>query len=327
MSTPVPGYTSGRSVTPRRVLSQAGRDHHAVYGVIVSGSASIDQGNTSYTKYLRGGAFLAYNSGVYAPVKRTKANGSGSSSTSLTVDSAIHFQAGDSVIVGDNTAQAIVSVSGSVITLTSAITWTDNCPVYVDAYKTAVGILVDDEVNLWNADKSANVNATAVMVARGLVNYSALLGDITAILEDPQSAENLKAIQYEQAVLGQQSLPSPGPDGRQWRKRMLSGNITLVAADSGTEFYATAAATVTLPSLATAGEGFRVRVHQTADANLTVSAPSGKMIALNNATATSVACSTSSQKIGAGFEVALLPDATKYFAANISAGANTVTVS
>jgi hypothetical protein len=296
---------------------------------LISGSASIDQGNTSYTKNIRGGCYLAANSGVYAPVKRTKAAGSGSSSTSLTVDNATHFQAGDSVIVGDNAAQTIVSVTigSNLITLTSAITWTDNAPVYVDAYKTAVGILVDDDVNLWNPDKSANVNQTAIMVVCGLVNYSAILGDFTAINEDPQSAANLGAIQYEQVLLGQQSLPSPGPDGRQWRKRMLSGNITLVAADSGTEFYATAAATVTFPSLATAGEGFRVRAHQTADANLTGTAPSGKLIAFNNTAATSIAFSTTSQKIGAGFEVALLPDATKYFAANISAGENTVTVS
>ena len=60
----LPGVTSGRTVTPRRILKQAGKGREIQIPVTLSGSASYDGANTSYEKYIRGGCFLAVSSGV-----------------------------------------------------------------------------------------------------------------------------------------------------------------------------------------------------------------------------------------------------------------------
>jgi hypothetical protein len=106
------GVVSGRTVTPRRVRWQASNPFNVQAPVPIYGTDAVDNGNTSYTKIIRGGCFLAYDSSgaLWAPCKRTQANGSGSSSTSLTVDDATHFQAADSIIIGGQAAQAIVSI-------------------------------------------------------------------------------------------------------------------------------------------------------------------------------------------------------------------------
>lgn len=61
-----------------------------------------------------------------------------------------------------------------------------------------------------------------------------------------------------------------------------------------------------------------------ADANVIVTATATEMFALNNAAATSVAFSTSSQKIGGA--LACIGDGSKWKIHNMSAGANTITV-
>lgn len=107
-----------------------------------------------------------------------------------------------------------------------------------------------------------------------------------------------------------------------------TADYTIVAGDIGTEFHNAAAGSTainfTLPTLAN-GLHFRFRV--IADASLTVTSAEGtNMVALNNASASSVAFSTSSQKIGGGFWIYANQAATKWLVANISAGTNTITV-
>lgn len=323
----LPGIQTGRTVTPKQVLQQAAKDKAITVGIVLDGTNSYDGDHTSYEKYIRGGAVLAFNTStsLWAPLKRSFATAAGSASTSLVVNNATHFRAADSIIIGTNAAVAISSIdyTTDTITIASAKTWLDNDEVYVAAWSQARAILLDDEVSLWNHDKSANVNASAQAVLWGYVNQDQVLGDIQAALEDPTN-QIANRILFDDYIVSTETKPDAGPF--QWRKRMLQGNVTLVAADSGVEFYANAAATITLPAIASAGKTFRIRAHQTADANLTIVAPSGKMIAINNAAATSVAYSTANEKIGAGVEISLLPDETLYIASNISAGANTVTV-
>jgi hypothetical protein len=73
-----------------------------------------------------------------------------------------------------------------------------------------------------------------------------------------------------------------------------STNYTVLAADNGLLFLATAAATFTLPTKA---NGLAFRFLQTADANLVISG-SSDIVHKNNAAASSVTFSTANEKIG-----------------------------
>lgn len=316
----LPGVTTGRTVTPRRVLQQAGRTHLLrQVAVTLDGTNSYDGGNTSYEKYIRGGALLARSSssGLWAPLKRTKANGLGSSATALTVDNAVFFRAGDSVIVGNNAAQAIVSInySTNVITLTSAITWKDNEPVTVAAFATARAILLDDEVSLWNADKSANVNKTAQAVILGYVDQDKVLGDLDAALQDYDSAIFLKDIVFDDYQIGIDSANAVNLLGGFRRCKYVAADLTLTAADNGTLFIATAAVNFTLPTLA---EGLHFGFYQTADANMVLTAPGSNdsLVTDGDAAADTITYSTSSHKIGSFATVQAAPDATVWLTAN-----------
>lgn len=108
-----------------------------------------------------------------------------------------------------------------------------------------------------------------------------------------------------------------------WRLQTKAADYTVLATDNGSHFFATAVANFTLPAIAS-GRGYRFRFTMQADANLTVTAPAGKLITFNNATATSVAFSTAGNKIGASVEIVMNHDASKYVA--IPHGANTMTV-
>lgn len=105
----------------------------------------------------------------------------------------------------------------------------------------------------------------------------------------------------------------------------LTADYTLVAADANKVFTnqgAAGAVVATLP--ATIIPGWRCKFFIEANQNLTITAPAGKLVVFNNAAATSIAFSTSSEKIGAGVEIMTNADGTKYLAF-VSLGAETQT--
>lgn len=105
-----------------------------------------------------------------------------------------------------------------------------------------------------------------------------------------------------------------------------TADYTVVAADNGTLFTtlgAAGAVVFTLPALA---RGYRFRFFNEVNQNMTVTAPSGKLVAFNNAAATSIAFSTASNKIGAGVEIVSNSDASKYLCLPFGSGA-TATIS
>lgn len=106
-----------------------------------------------------------------------------------------------------------------------------------------------------------------------------------------------------------------------------TANYTVVAGtDNDTLFTTTGAGgevDFTLPAPAV---GNRFRFYNTVDQVMKVIAPAGKLVAFNNAAATSVAFSTAGQKIGGAFEVVADDTGSKWLVHDISAGANTVTV-
>lgn len=81
-----------------------------------------------------------------------------------------------------------------------------------------------------------------------------------------------------------------------------AGNLTVTEALHNTHFFNTALANYTLP--ATPKLGLRYKFTNLADVNMTITAGTADtMIAYNDVTADSVAISTSSEKVGATFEV------------------------
>lgn len=113
-----------------------------------------------------------------------------------------------------------------------------------------------------------------------------------------------------------------------WKRfQSKTAAYTVVANDNFTMFDnvgASGAVTFTLPTLANGYMfGFRVQADQT----ITVASSEGtNMIALDNASASSVAFSTGSQRIGGMVWVYSNPGATKWIVENHSAGTNTITV-
>ncbi len=80
---------------------------------------------------------------------------------------------------------------------------------------------------------------------------------------------------------------------------------TVTLADNGTLFTNTGAGggvTFTLPAVA-GGAGYWFDFFLTADQTITITAPAGKLMAYNNAAATSIAFSTASEKIGGGVTI------------------------
>ena len=119
--------------------------------------------------------------------------------------------------------------------------------------------------------------------------------------------------------------------GNHWfpfkRFQTKTASYTVVAADNFTLFDntgASGAVTYTLPTLA---NGYMFGFSGVADQNTVVASAAGDdMVVFNDASADSVAFSTSGEKIGGLFVVFSNPGATKWIVMNLSAGANTVTV-
>lgn len=182
----LPGRQVGRSVTPRRILRQAGRDHVIQIGGTLDGTNSYDGKNTSYEKYIRAGWILAYNSTtkLWAPCKRTQVNGTSGAVTEVVVDDASAFKIGDVVTIGADTTITVTDIDYATDTFTIASTTVaDNEVVFAEnGFATPAGILLDDEVALWDEEKINNVNKTAQILKHGFVDESQVLGDLAACL-------------------------------------------------------------------------------------------------------------------------------------------------
>ena len=324
----VPGVYSGRTVAPRRVLWQAGRDRVVQVPVKVDGTNSYDGGNTSYEKCIRGGALMAYNSSTakWTPVKRSKANALGSSSTALVVDNSTHFRVGDSIIVGSNAANVATAINYTThtITLTSAITWHDNDPVTVSGYETARGVLLDDEVKLYDDwAPTTYVDRTAQVLVAGTVDQDKVLGDLAGILEDPDSFFFLRDVIFDDYQLGVDTMPVPfGLFGFQ-KYRYVTTDYTVVAADNGTLFIATGAATFTLPTKAA---GLAFGFLQISDNNMIVASAGSAddIVTDGDLGADTITYSTSSHKIGSALAVMVAPNLLKWLTFSLNETTQTI---
>jgi hypothetical protein len=195
MSHPIPGQRPGISITPRDVLLSY---ESLRYGRGVIDSHSIDGANTDHEDELRPGTPLGQITAtkLWTPCKRTTATSDETDATSLAVTDARAFQPGDSIKVGSNSAQAIVSVDyeTNTIALTSAATWSAGDAVIAqDGSQTARAIL-NEFIKLKDEDGIARNKTFGQAILAGLVDNTQILGDLAAIRAD--SGNRLAFIQW-----------------------------------------------------------------------------------------------------------------------------------
>ena len=111
-----------------------------------------------------------------------------------------------------------------------------------------------------------------------------------------------------------------------WRDTVAkTGNYTVTVADRDTIFTTTGNAAPLTFTLPAPQKGLKYRFLNTVGQNMLVTAPAGKLVAFNNAAATTVALQTAGNLIGSGFEIVSDEAGAKWLACPIGAG--TVTVS
>ena len=200
---------------------------------------------------------------------------------------------------------------------TSDNAWTNYSASATDGSQVAQGVLPLG-LNMLNLlTQAAQTKYWAILVAGG-VKAANLIG-----------LDNLAREQLRGRFFFDDDLP-----GRGWvpfktfiTKTQAASPYQVLSTDNQAIFDnvgATGSVTFTLPVLAN-GYFFAFRV--VADQAVTIASSEGtNMIALNNASASSVAFSTGSQKIGGCVWVYSNPGATKWIVENHSAGTNTITV-
>lgn len=200
--------------------------------------------------------------------------------------------------------------------ITATNLWTNYSATATDGSEVAQGVLT---IGMRMTDSAGTVQPRfwGVCVA-GCLKAGQLIG-----------LDNMAREQMRGRFLFDDDLPGRGwfPFRRFVSKTQAASPYQIVASDNQTIFDnvgATGSVTFTLPALANGYFfGFRVQADQTV---VVASSEGTNMIALNNASASSVAFQTGSQKIGGVFWVYSNPGATKWIVENHSAGTNTITV-
>lgn len=199
--------------------------------------------------------------------------------------------------------------------ITSNGKYTSYSPTGTDGSEVASAVLIEG-LRMLDFSNVATDRFYAVLVG-GPVQASKLIG------LDLQARQQMSSRFIFDDIGG-----TPGNHWYPWKRQISkTAAYTVVAADNFTLFDnigATGAVTFTLPALA---NGYLFGFLVQADQNVTVASAAGDdMVAFNDASADSVAFSTSGEKIGGLFAVYTNPAANKWIVENRSAGANTVTV-
>lgn len=199
--------------------------------------------------------------------------------------------------------------------ITATGLWTNYSPTATDGSEVAAGILAYG-LRMQDVFTGSNTQKFYAIIVGGRVIGANLLG-----LD--QNARN----QMFPRFFFDDAIPAGGTDFPYSHFQNKTANYTVVAADNGSLFTtlgAVAEVDFTLPAI---GPGLVFGFANQADQTMKViSAEGSNVIALNNLTATSVAFSTSSQKIGGNVKVYSNPAGTKWIVENNSAGSNTITV-
>jgi hypothetical protein len=182
---PLPGFRTGRSVSPRNILWSRSRLDY-VSGVIDSVNA-YDGSNTNYEDELREGLVMARITATkkWVPCKRTTVLSGGGTVATCVLTDARTFKVGDTITINGD-AVTIVTITYS----TNTITWTGNQTIVNGEVVIASGSLagaeipravlnefikLKDEDSIWR-DKSFSMGLIS-----GYLDNAQILGDLTAI--------------------------------------------------------------------------------------------------------------------------------------------------
>jgi len=112
---------------------------------------------------------------------------------------------------------------------------------------------------------------------------------------------------------------------RKIRTKSIGGDYTVLPEDTETLFIAASGADIefTLPAVANAKDCTFTFLNGQ-DFELLITAPDETLVAFNDATADAISVTTATEHIGGAIQVVC--DGSLYYALNLSAGANTITV-
>lgn len=196
---------------------------------------------------------------------------------------------------------------------TTTGTWTNYAATAQDGSGIAAGVLLS-AVRMQDFQGTNRQRFYGILVG-GPVQAGKLLG-----LDYMARAQMSAHFQFDTDLVGFSWFP--------WKyMKTITTSYVATATENMTEFNnlgAGTAVTVTLPAIQN-GLCFGIRA-MTAQNFIIASAEGSNMVALNNASASSIAFQTGSQIIGGGVRVYSNPAGTKWLVENQSAGTNTVTV-
>lgn len=195
MSRQLPGYETGRTVTPREPLLS--HDGMIQVPIVLDAVNGVDGSNGTFTYEIRAGWLMGRiaASGLWTPCKRTTVNGTTGTVTAVVLANAAAFVVGDTITIGTDTGISITAIDYATNTITIASTTVADGDVVFseDGSQTCRGMLLDF-ARLRKADNTAPANQSARLLIQGAVKISLLLGDATAIRAD--TAAKLSGIRF-----------------------------------------------------------------------------------------------------------------------------------
>lgn len=204
----LPGQRTGYVATPRDIWLSSHARRWLPGGIVIDASYAYDGGNTNKVDELRAGWLMAKlsSNGLWVPCKRTlvasgtSGSGTGTSQTTITVENAAAFKAGEVINVpleGGRVSRTISSINytTNVITVTVAVT---NLAVGQAIFTTTLDdsvadtgcgnalCIIDKTVRLLSADPYNTTWYDKVCEAAiaGYVDEDMVLGDLAAARAD-----------------------------------------------------------------------------------------------------------------------------------------------
>lgn len=180
-------------ITPQTLVSDKGPTKAPIIQVDFAERYTLEESNgTTDFGEIQAGTIIGKitASGKVRPCAKTKADGAGAGSSSLTVDDASNFYAGDAVyIAGSDSGETVSSKAGNVLTLSGTATWSDDDEIGVgDGSDTALGVL-DRDVATFHPEvdedgEAQHFEQSCMVVQRGVIDEDEVTGDLSSCSSD-----------------------------------------------------------------------------------------------------------------------------------------------
>ena len=211
----MPGQrTVDAGMTPRIILMSDQGVIELPGPAIMDSVNAYDGANTNRTDEMLAGLILAQitASKKWVPVKRTQANGAGSTTATLIVDNARSFIAGETLQIGSTTGIiSSINYGTSTITLTATKSWSDNDVVYAitaaDGATSLAGCeiarcILKESVRLLDGVQfsTTKVDKAFVGILGGYVNSNMILSDYAAVRAVTNYLSSIRWSDQQQSV-------------------------------------------------------------------------------------------------------------------------------